>query len=1273
MGSLGHSDDEIEPIKRSSAVDLSDFETQIFDSQFSPLSSSGEKFKGEDVDELKLLQSTVPFDDTVPIEDAFETQAVNLDGETQVLDDPDCIENMDTQLLDEYYNEVIVNSFGEGTDRTEVLGNTEELSDDDFVKRAGSHSVDLENMVHTSLCKQGDMGFRAELDALHYEQQSSDLHVSTATPVDNDTPELKTGSVRRGFTSVRVVSLRASGLAARCKASKGINRVSCSVRSGNQSLKESDNHSLKESDNQFLKEHTAEDDGVPFIRDSSKFREEIDQEHVWGVDNEQIDGLRNENKCRVGSSTVRKLFMEDTLAEIKQSNDYNDNAGVGADLPQLLACNNELEGLSYVNSLEPGDSSQTNALGFVDRFIKFSVTEFYQEASFRKSTGGKSKHVSSAKGTQSLAKIANLKSTVGEIFDWDDSCEDEGGGEFFKKKKEAFFDNGGQRQRSFTQPRKPRYVNSEGSEAANESRDKEEQPDIHEKILGLVHSNSRLVLHPEGNDVTAQVTEIEFRKNLIKELDEQLNAGLSDGMEANGTDQDMTDMLNVGFDTQMAAEAMEVSCYGVGVPDSDSNDANQGVKNVSKSSPKGERKNNAHSKHNFLKTRASSSNCGVITRQSKKTERIGAKLSKESFVSSQKQSKLVKKQCNIELVKAELKSAKFNAEECFATNASKNLDKITSKVVKQGKEERALKRSDLDEVDKCHVSLSSSRHILAKKLSLQEELGSSTPIAYRTRQCREAKLKQAGNASNDVRKKINDLTEVGVLKGKRKRCSTGFDASEVSSAKEKFSELGSNQFGKLEMVKLTEHGQLKPKLKGKTTVQVDQLSYPRGRRTHRKFSGQLDGTSNLHGSATASIGQEANGQAIARLKRSKTDAISNYLDLGIKRQTRSSASAGPILPTLDKQSEQRSFQQSVDKAGSGDAGLNHNSVDINGGAIPKDVVGIQSSKHSDENNDSDTTLSAEGARVHARFEASLREGCKKSGSVCASPVNCTTPMKAVSPICMGDEYLKQSCKNLSRSSLMKEINSLIADGPKPTSAIKDTRRRRDMANVRVLFSHHLDEDIIKQQKKILARLGASVASSISDATHFITDNFVRTRNMLEAIAFGKPVVTHLWLESCGQASCFIDEKNHILRDAKKEKEFGFSLPVSLARACQCPLFQGQKVLITPNTKPGKELLASLVKAVHGLAVERIGRSALKDDKIPDDLLVLSCEEDYAVCVPFLEKGAAVYSSELLLNGIVTQKLEFERHRLFADHVKRTRSTIWLKKDSNQYLPVPKSK
>lgn len=207
---------------------------------------------------------------------------------------------------------------------------------------------------------------------------------------------------------------------------------------------------------------------------------------------------------------------------------------------------------------------------------------------------------------------------------------------------------------------------------------------------------------------------------------------------------------------------------------------------------------------------------------------------------------------------------------------------------------------------------------------------------------------------------------------------------------------------------------------------------------------------------------------------------------------------------------------------------------------------------------------------------------------------------------------------------------------------------------------------------------------MQEATHFIADNFARTRNMLEAIASGKPVVTTQWLESINQVNIYVDEDLYILRDSKKEKEFCFNMGVSLARARQYPLLQvsnallvhflfsftslvfhswligltlpqGKRVFITPNTKPGITTITTLVKAVHGVVlisspfysfahiktensihkfvfpklthtenkfqpVERLGRSALSEDKVPENLLVLSCEEDHNICIPFLERG-----------------------------------------------------
>ncbi|KAG6417858.1 hypothetical protein SASPL_120055 [Salvia splendens] len=240
-----------------------------------------------------------------------------------------------------------------------------------------------------------------------------------------------------------------------------------------------------------------------------------------------------------------------------------------------------------------------------------------------------------------------------------------------------------------------------------------------------------------------------------------------------------------------------------------------------------------------------------------------------------------------------------------------------------------------------------------------------------------------------------------------------------------------------------------------------------------------------------------------------------------------------------------------------------------------------------------------------------------------------------------------SLSPLSRSPLMKELTRLGYPDSMPDFLPKDSRRRRATEKVCVLFSQNLDTSKLKQQKRIVTRLGFSIASCSSDATHFVADRFVRTRNMLEAISLGKHVVTHLWLESCEQAGYNVDEKSYILRDEKKEKEFGFNMHVTLMRASKHPLLKGRRVLITPNVKPGLDVINSLVKAVQGEVVQSILK-AKKDQLIHNDVLILSSVEDYTICLQYLHKGASIYDSELLLNGIVTQELQYERYRLFKD-------------------------
>ncbi|KAF3943354.1 hypothetical protein CMV_030082 [Castanea mollissima] len=1142
MGSLGDDDGEIKPINTDPNANFAHFETQVLDSQFSPPTLSGEKGEAEDAEELKYLQNTMAFEDTVPTEYAFETQILNLAGETQelnigdetqVLDDPDCIYNMDTQLLDDFDNEVAIDSDseGEGTDRTEVLDDIDEQSDDGSVRSGSGRLVDEEKLQDTSLHYHDKKGVMEQSDPLADKKQNP-------------------GAQPLRFTTVCEGMFRASALAR--MALKGVSNGSCSVPSNNQAL-------------EVL---TVKNSETSIVQDPPKIGELVDQEPDVGGCNEKMMGSRNENVCRAGSKAARKLFTDDSH-DIYGGLPHNSNNVEGEGLPQLPDCDDGLAGLSYADSQEPGELSQANALDFVDRFLKDNAMESQQDYDLGKKSWGKSNSLSSAKGQQSLAKKANVRNIFGEtgIFDWDDNREDDGGGDIFRRKKGEFFDSGGHGRRSITQPQK-----------------------------------------------SGTVQELNLKRNLANELNEESNDNPSGGnLETNFAQKDVPEIINVGFDTQMAAEAMEALFQGEGIANHDAKDVHQGGQNCSKGSCRGSfrKADNVKQPSSCKRVRLSG-----VSRRCKKVKSNSVKLCKESLISSKKHLDNVSK-----------------------INGSGNSDKMPSKIIQRRKAGGTLDRSCINESNRFDGNATLSGGGTVKKWNLLGEDGTCTPVAHRTRQSLVVnQLKQAENPSSDFREEMNHPIEVCALE-KKSRHSTGIQAS--AFLKEKSSMFCPNQSREVDNVKPSHHEQSTQRLTAYANgSEIDALSCPRRRRSCRKLSDPENGSDNLD-DAPESVRPKDIGQSVTKRKRSLDDAKITLVDSNMKRKTRS---GGAIYG---------------------------NSGEINGEMISKDLAGAKASRRSDRNSSASCPSSAK--KVNARMDESPSEKCKVSDSACAAtPVNCRTPENAASPICMGNEYLKQSCKR-NMSLFLKEIRSLSTAGPEPPSALKDSRKRRDITDVRVLYSHHLDEDIIKQQKKILARLGVSMASSITDATHFIADQFVRTRNMLEAIASGKPVVTHLWLQSCGQASCFIDEKNYILRDAKKEKEVGFSLPVSLARASQHPLLKGRRVLITPNTKPGKEIISSLVKAVQGEAVERTGRSTLKGDKIPEDLLVLSCEEDYALCVPYLEKGAAVYSSELLLNGIVTQRLEYERHRLFVDHVKQTRSTIWLRKDGDQFLPVTKQK
>lgn len=101
-----------------------------------------------------------------------ETQQVELDGETQLVDHHDDLQEQFVQTFGNCNIEVAVDSDSEGSDRTEVLCDTQELSDDDSMEHSCS-SIDQVKFLRSSNSNTSDRSSIAQSDV-----QSNDKHHS---------------------------------------------------------------------------------------------------------------------------------------------------------------------------------------------------------------------------------------------------------------------------------------------------------------------------------------------------------------------------------------------------------------------------------------------------------------------------------------------------------------------------------------------------------------------------------------------------------------------------------------------------------------------------------------------------------------------------------------------------------------------------------------------------------------------------------------------------------------------------------------------------------------------------------------------------------------------------------------------------------------------------------------------------------------------------------------------------------------------------------------
>ncbi|CAL9074405.1 unnamed protein product, partial [Musa textilis] len=1118
-----------------------------------------------------------------------------LYGETEALDGSDSSdgegergidERGGTQLLDEDEETAAVDSGGEGTDRTEVLSDDEGVSNDD-----ATHYGDREDG--------GNVDSRPEVRVIGGEklclaEDKKDNLVDAGALIDggdgdgdgDDDDDGNAGSKMRSFSAVPAATMCSSGVAAaQFLVSRRLVNVLRPFNNGMHS--EMEGCAVDEQiDLAGIGVNNWKNRGKDFSLSNTVDKLDLDHE-MAGIQRSNQNYYNDDTKNRCCNMRVKILFKEFLPSENHKSTSKDDSTLSKVDSSHLLKTDYALAGLSYIDSQEPSDLSQANALEIVDKFLSINDVGSSQEIIKKETDILKSTLVFGTKGVQLLAEKTDCRSPVGKpgIFDWNDSIEDEGGGELFSKRKDSFFERSCGARKTQSHPSKSHHaISGVTRDAVDKIGELGDDLKIYDKGTVLVNSDSRLMI---PNPVISErfcISEASIRKNLfkdakgeskIKSLEHQLDAteveGSSDGIH------------NVG--PQLAAEALEALVHESLVTAEKEETRDTFTGNLTSNSDKSPIMKTAFSKNVSLPKRTSVNDSQVVMTRSKKRKMLSTESRGSLNLPRVCSSSRMKNSLEDTTAKWQVKrgKAKLDGQADMNFISGHDYSKSTKKTKTQAKDDRHL-----DEKQKQHHNILVERHPAhcARYSKSMKLLKQNEALPYGGEDPNESVNK---NALRSVESPDNHVTDKGCP-------SAGLDlATEVKKYPATHAKFlnGAPLGEELQTLSLTKDG----------------CCCPKRRRTSQFNSGNLNDNLNKasampYAGASETIGRSS--EQVGKRKifiRSVTDILNK-----VKRKKRSiftnaslETDREPSSTTLVRiiRGMQSSLRSSLLKPLSNEDTRESARKDLLCPVTPRNGSTLSAEKPEQPKL---CSKYVEDAVADNRLYRSPKAKGQPNDLACPTP---SRDKNGVSPIYTA-RYPPRSCnKSVSASSV--------------ASMLKDMQRRKDMSSVRVLFSRHLAEDTIKQQKKILARLGLPTASSISDATHFVTDEFVCTQNMLEAIAMGKPVVTPMWLESCGQASCFMDEKYYVLRDSKKEREIGFNMPVSLARACQQPLLQGKRVFVTANVKPNRELIASLVKASHGQAIKRIGRSALKQDEAPDDLLVVSCEEDYSICMPLLEK------------------------------------------------------
>lgn len=269
--------------------------------------------------------------------------------------------------------------------------------------------------------------------------------------------------------------------------------------------------------------------------------------------------------------------------------------------------------------------------------------------------------------------------------------------------------------------------------------------------------------------------------------------------------------------------------------------------------------------------------------------------------------------------------------------------------------------------------------------------------------------------------------------------------------------------------------------------------------------------------------------------------------------------------------------------------------------------------------------------------------CEEGGVVAVVAEKYQAPPTGFGDLVDGFEAEKSMLEPIKSNLNVSERNE--KKRPSISTSVLSPQSKKSKPNLKVMFTGIRP---VEKQKKAMKSLGVVMVESITDASLLITHKIARTEKFLLAVTYGIPIVSEQWVKELAARIQIPNHEQYALIDKTSEADYTFKLSEALSKAGSKKLFEGYFVYfygkLEPDWKTVKRLCEAAGATFCGMVDKKNIISFLQLEETKGDHVICFCSSNDDLSAKNLGVKN-VYSTELLLTGLLKQEIDLKSFRL----------------------------